>query len=94
MAGRCYIHSEYGAKLFEIRNDLYNSDKKEIYYDIKATSDSSRMLVGALMIGEKNDVKAFVFLNIMLEPIESTRITSYNVCYTKLLRKYKQFYNR
>lgn len=72
LGGNCLIHSDYGARLFKWRNQLSQSEKGEITYVAKAPETDSQQLVYGMMIGTVDNVKAYIFLNCMLDPVSST----------------------
>ncbi len=72
LAGRCLIHSNGGEKLFSIKNKVLESDNGEVFYRIKNDELDSDMLVYGMYIGKRNNIKAYVFLNAMLDPVESS----------------------
>lgn len=72
MAGRCLIHGNYGANIYKIRNEVIDSNGNEIFYALKDRQSDSKMLIYGMMIGTNNNVKGFVYLNTLLEPIDSS----------------------
>ena len=81
MPDNCLIHGNYSINFYAWREELIDSDKNEIYKVIKNTEANTQMLVYAKIIGTKDNLQGFLFLNCSLEPIEST---------TKIIQK--QFY--
>lgn len=72
MAGRCIIHSDDGMNLYELRNKILESPDGEIFYSFETKNNKEKMLVYGRLIGSKDDIKGFIFLNTMLEPVSST----------------------
>lgn len=86
MAGKCLIHSNYGQNLYKLRNELLVSDNKELFYSFKNTSDGTKMLVYSMIIGDKDNINAFVYLNTLLEPIDSsTKIIKRQLLYVTFI---------
>ena len=72
MAERCLIHREHGVLLYGLQNKLLDSETGQIFYSVKDKKYGTKMLVYGMIIGDKNNIEAFVYLNTMLEPIESS----------------------
>ena len=72
MAERCIVHSDAGANLYTLRNQILDSEKGEIFYSFETGVEDETMLVYGKIIGTKNNIEGFIFLNTMLEPVEST----------------------
>ena len=72
LGGNCLIHSDFGARLFKWRNELSESETGEVTYIGKAPETDSQELVYGVMIGTADNVKAYVFLNCLLDPVSST----------------------
>jgi len=72
MAGECIIHNDYGVRLFGWKNELLNSEDNEFYYVFNDEKLQTKMLIYGGIIGDKDNIQAFVFLNCSLEPSEST----------------------
>lgn len=72
LGGNCLIHSDFGARLFKWRNELSTSETGEIVHIGKAPETDSQQLVYGAMIGTVDNVKAYIFLNCLLDPVSST----------------------
>ncbi len=72
LGGNCLIHSDYGARLFKWRDDLQKSEHNEIAYIARAPKNNSDMLVYGTIIGTKQNVTAYVFVNCSIDPVSST----------------------
>lgn len=72
MAGKCLIHGNHGQNLYKLKNELVVSETKDLFYSFKNTSDGTKMLVYSMIIGDKDNINAFIYLNTLLEPIDSS----------------------
>jgi signal transduction histidine kinase len=71
LGGNSLIHRDYGARLFGWRNELIESEEGYFYYGINDERFDRKTLVYGEIIGESGE-EVFVFLNSMLEPVDST----------------------
>ena len=72
MAGRCLIHGNHGANIYRLQNKIVDSDSNEIFYSLNDSQTGTKMLIYGFLIGSKDNVKGYVYLNTMLEPIDSS----------------------
>lgn len=72
MAERCIIHSDNGTNLYDLRKKILESPDGEVFYSFETKGHNEKMLVYGKIIGTKDDIKGFIFLNTMLEPVAST----------------------
>lgn len=72
LGGNSLIHRDYGARLFGWRNQLISSDEGYFYYGVYDERVKRNMLVYGMIIGTPDNIEGYVFLNTILEPVEST----------------------
>lgn len=72
MAGNSYIHKDYGTKLFKLKAQLHESKDGEIINYVNSSDNDTKMLVYGTIIGSKDNVRAYLFINCSLEPVLST----------------------
>ncbi len=72
MGGTSIIHRDFGTRLFGWRSELLSSEQGFFYYRVNDDRFDRKMLVYGELIGTADNVECFVFLNSMLEPVDST----------------------
>ncbi len=72
MGGNCLIHRDFGVRLYGWRQELKDSASGDLYYSFDDDKVKTKMLVYGKLLGTKDDIKGYIFLNSSVEPIGST----------------------